>query len=60
MVGRVKQPYCFEVGKGEVVLAGLWDQWESREGDVIESCAILTMTPNSLIADCTTFSSPTT
>jgi putative SOS response-associated peptidase YedK len=35
-MGSVKQPYCFEVGEGEVfALAGLW----------------VTTTPNSLVAD---------
>jgi putative SOS response-associated peptidase YedK len=48
----VKQPYCFEVGEGEVfALAGLWDQWESPEGQIIESCTIMTTTANSLVAD---------
>ncbi len=51
-MGSVKQPYCFEVGESEVfALAGLWDQWESPEGQIIESCTILTTTANSLIAD---------
>lgn len=51
-VGRVKQPFCFEVGEGDVfALAGLSDQWESPEGDVIESCTILTTTPNSLVTE---------
>lgn len=51
-IGSVKQPYCFEVGKGEVfALAGLWDEWQSPEGEIIESCTILTTTPNSLVSD---------
>src|SRR5256884_8848554 len=42
-MGSVKQPYCFEVGEGEVfALAGLWDQWTSPDGEIIESCTILT------------------
>jgi len=50
--GSVKQPYCFEVGEGELfALAGLWDQWKSPEGQIIESCTILTTTPNSLVED---------
>ena len=32
-------------------LAGLWDQWKSPEGQIIESCTILTTTPNSLLVD---------
>jgi putative SOS response-associated peptidase YedK len=51
-MGRVKQPYCFEVGEGEVfALAGLWDEWKSPDGEVIESCTILTTTPNTLVGD---------
>jgi putative SOS response-associated peptidase YedK len=43
-LGSVKQPYCFEVGEGEVfALAGLWDRWKSPSGEIIESCTILTM-----------------
>jgi len=51
-MGSMKQPYCFEVGEGGLfVFAGLWDQWKSPEGQIIESCTILTTTPNSLVAD---------
>ena len=51
-MGSVKQPYCFEVGEGETfALAGLWDQWQSPDGKIIESCTILTTGPNSLVAD---------
>jgi putative SOS response-associated peptidase YedK len=50
-MGSVKQPYCFEVGEGEVfALAGLWDEWKSPERQVIQSCTILTTGPNSLVA----------
>ena len=31
--------------------AGLWDRWRDPVGAVIESCSILTTTPNSLLAD---------
>ena len=31
--------------------AGLWDRWRSPQGEAIESCTILTTTPNSLLAD---------
>jgi len=50
--GKMKQPYCFEVNDGELfAFAGLWDQWKDRQGNVIESCTILTTTPNSLLSD---------
>ena len=44
-----KQPYCFEVGDGELfAFAGLWDRWKSANGDWIRSCSILTTTPNAV------------
>jgi putative SOS response-associated peptidase YedK len=51
-MGKVKQPYCFEVGDGELfAFAGLYDQWEGPDGQTIESCTILTTTPNDLVAE---------
>ena len=50
--GKTKQPYCFEVNGGELfAFAGLWDRWRNPQGETIESCTILTTTPNSLLAD---------
>jgi putative SOS response-associated peptidase YedK len=50
--GKTKQPYCFEVNDGELfAFAGLWDRWMNPQGELIESCTILTTTPNSLLAD---------
>ena len=50
--GKVRQPYLFEVDKGELfAFAGLWDEWKNPEGKIIESCTILTTTPNTLVAD---------
>ena len=49
--GKTRQPYCFEVGDGELfAFAGLWDRWTDPQGKLIESCTILTTTPNSLLA----------
>jgi putative SOS response-associated peptidase YedK len=31
--------------------AGLWDRWQSLEGTILESGAILTTTPNELLQD---------
>jgi putative SOS response-associated peptidase YedK len=48
---RVKQPFCFEVGDGEIyAFAGLWDSWRSPDGKGIETCTILTTTANELLA----------
>jgi putative SOS response-associated peptidase YedK len=50
-MGKIRQPYCFEVGDGELfALAGLWDEWKNPEGQIIQSCTILTTTPNTLLA----------
>jgi putative SOS response-associated peptidase YedK len=50
--GQTKQPYCFEVNDGELfAFAGLWDRWTNPQGESIESCTILTTTPNPLLAD---------
>src|SRR5258705_359719 len=50
--GKIKQPYCFEVNDGRLfAFAGLWDRWIDPEGNTIETCTILTTTPNSLLAD---------
>ena len=50
--GKIEQPYCFEVNEGKLfAFAGLWDLWRDPRGNVIESCTILTTTPNSLLTD---------
>ena len=49
--GKAKQPYCFEVNDGELfAFAGLWDRWKDRSGKTLETCSILTTTPNALTA----------
>ena len=35
-----------------MIFAGLWDHWKSPEGNLIESCTILTTTSNDLINHC--------
>jgi putative SOS response-associated peptidase YedK len=50
--GKVRQPYCFEVGKGDLfAFAGLWDEWKDPEGTMIKGCTVLTTTPTTLLAD---------
>jgi putative SOS response-associated peptidase YedK len=47
--GNAKQPYCFEVHEGELfAFAGIWDCWKDLSGNVVETCSILTTTPNAL------------
>jgi putative SOS response-associated peptidase YedK len=41
--GKTKQPYCFDVNDGELfAFAGLWDRWTNPQGEMVESCTILT------------------
>jgi putative SOS response-associated peptidase YedK len=47
--GRIKQPYCFELNEGELfAFAGLWDRWRDASGKAVETCSILTTTPNAV------------
>ncbi len=50
--GKGKQPWLLRVkGARPFAFAGLWSQWKNPEdGATLESCAILTTTPNELIA----------
>ena len=51
IIGESKQPYCFEVNEGELFgFAGIWDRWKNASGDAVESCSILTTTPNAVTA----------
>ena len=47
--GKAKQPYCFEVNDGQLfVFAGIWDRWRDAGGSMVETCSILTTTPNAV------------
>ena len=51
-VGQRKQPFHFGMNDGSLfAFAGLWDRWQSPDGTVLESCTILTTTPNQLLQD---------
>jgi putative SOS response-associated peptidase YedK len=48
---KTKQPYCFEVNDGRLfAFAGIWDTWKDRSGNMVETCSILTTTPNAVTA----------
>jgi putative SOS response-associated peptidase YedK len=50
-MGKSKQPYCFEVNEGELfAFAGIWERWKNASGTAVETCSILTTTPNAVIA----------
>ena len=49
--GKAKQPYCFVVGEGKLfAFAGIWDRWKDPSGNTVETCSILTTTPNAVTA----------
>ena len=48
--GRHKQPYCIRLREGRpFAFAGLWEHWEGPEGKAIDSCTILTASPNEVL-----------
>jgi len=49
---KQKQPYLIRMlDQQPFALAGLWERWKDRErGDIIESCAIITVPPNDVCA----------
>jgi putative SOS response-associated peptidase YedK len=50
--GKSKQPYCFELHERQpFAFAGLWDRWQTPDGSYLQTCTILTTTPNQLLAD---------
>ena len=51
-VGTAKQPFHFGLQDDSLfAFAGLGDRWKDASGQVVETCSILTTTPNALLAD---------
>ncbi|HBG07865.1 MAG TPA: hypothetical protein DDY22_20495 [Geobacter sp.] len=49
--GAKKLPLYIRLKGGRpMVFAGIWDSWTSPEGEVLESCSIVTTASNSLLA----------
>jgi putative SOS response-associated peptidase YedK len=47
--GKKNQPFCFEVNDGGLfAFAGLWERWKDADGKALETCSILTTTPNAV------------
>jgi len=45
-----KQPYYFLSPEGELLaFAGLWEQWEQADGQVLTTCTIVTTEPNDFV-----------
>lgn len=51
-VGKTKQPYAFALKSRDTMgMAALWDHWiGAGTGEVIESCTLITVPPNDLVA----------
>jgi len=48
--GKHKQPYHIRLkGGGAFAFAGLWERWQPEDGEPVESCTIITTTPNALL-----------
>jgi putative SOS response-associated peptidase YedK len=49
---KQKQPFSICMADGSVfAFAGLWELWVDPNGNGVESCTILTTTPNAVVAD---------
>ncbi|MGA8437734.1 MAG: SOS response-associated peptidase [Candidatus Sulfotelmatobacter sp.] len=47
--GKARQPYCFEVNEGKLfAFAGIWETWKDLDRKALETCSILTTTPNAV------------
>jgi putative SOS response-associated peptidase YedK len=50
-VGGKKLPWLFRLqDSGLFAFAGIWESWTNPQGEAIETCALLTTTPNELIS----------
>jgi putative SOS response-associated peptidase YedK len=50
----LKQKQPFSIGMADdstFAFAGLWESWTDPNGEAVETCTILTTTPNALVAD---------
>lgn len=50
VAGR-KQPYCIRLrDRSPFGMAGLWERWKAPDGQVVETCTIVTVDANPLVA----------
>jgi putative SOS response-associated peptidase YedK len=49
--GKLKIPYLISLRSSELfAFAGLWEKWHAPDGNIIESCTVLTTSANELMA----------
>ena len=49
--GKLKTPQLISLSSSDLfALAGLWEKWQAPDGSLIESCTVLTTSPNELMA----------
>jgi putative SOS response-associated peptidase YedK len=49
---KTKTPFCFTMADDSIfAFAGLWETWKNPDGQLVETCSIITTTPNSLLQD---------
>ena len=50
--GKQKQPFSIGMADDSLfAFAGLWERWRDPSGEFLETCTILTTSPNTLVAD---------
>lgn len=49
-IGRLKYPWYFQFrDESPLAFAGLWDHWRAPDGRVVETCSLITTTPNEVV-----------
>ena len=50
--GKLRTPFCFILADDSIfAFAGIWEGWKNAQNQLIETCSIITTTPNSLCAE---------
>lgn len=50
-LGKLKFPWYFSMrDESPIALAGLWEQWRGPDGVTLETCSLITTTPNAVVS----------